>query len=660
MTIKFLTCSAAMIAGLSFVSVPVLAQEAEFLWDEQTTAQLAGFEAMQLPYDESALTDEAAINGFIETLPDYVTLEVGSFTPEGDGVVAKDFVLSFDGLDGFSIEAGEARFYGLNPDFFDDIAAGEASLFAERIDLRQIEFVGLETGIQKLSDGYIDAYEGALTDFAEAVEGEGGQFVIDQTIEEYTYQIDRMIVDGFVWHPASEDEQAILTSVQTAAMADDASTEDQLWYIGVVAANVLHSVEMDRLAMFDVDFHVDQSFVMSSDFGRSSQRTDAKGAIGVVGYSGIDQGNFDLFMTHDMMFIGSSSMDIAKTEYEDAMSMAFDMAASVDLATMEDMQLKTLMGYLKNKQIPGRDITDLMSLGVINYYGAEFGMGDDFLIRSDRLTLDLSDFHWFAPQGVLFEAENAELNLGAYLDYIKTLIQEMAPDLDENEQQAANDIFEQIVSILEDHDADILSGDLLIDLDWNAVTGDTVLKYREQFDGFWSIKYDLDIGFLTLDDVVAMFEADTENSDEPQPNLFEVAMMDHGRFTSFDLVIEDQGGLDKVFSMVFAFSKLAPEDDPTFSYLQALEPDELRMVAASGIRILTVQTAKAFPPATDYLNAFADFVEEGGTFEMHARPEQPVTMESMETLQSLSEDPDALVEYLRVSVVHTPPVDQAD
>lgn len=673
MHFKRFASATALLASVSATSLlaPAFAQENAPLWGAETEMSLQAAKALKAPLAGADLASEAVLRDFSSIFPDLISIQVGEYTPEGSGTVAHDVRFTLAGSDAIGLKIGEVRMYGLNEDFAAEIAAGDASQVAARIDLRDVAVFGLETIAEEMTDTYMDAYEGVLEDLSEATEDIG----FDQGIHAYDMSMGHVILDGFVWHPASEEVKAGLADATARALADDNDEEAAAWMVFGNFASFNRSIEIADVAVFDTRFFMDMSVDIEEGEVSMNEKILMDGTIDLFTYANVYRGDTDRALLSGINYAGKIELSSPNSPELPENGVKFDMSGKVDLYDIQGMRLEKLFSFLERQEVPGRDVTDLMSVGKFALYGEEVKIADRLFYSVDKAEIDLSEFHWFAPERLRFSVEGLTINLDGYLKFVEDFALDFAPLEDpELDIEEFGQVFTDFRQVLNDNGAGVLDMDFVFDLQWDAETGATRLLYDGRTEGFGAIKFDMDVGFLNLDDFIAYSDAvDAEEAEAgvvegenglkknkvpdstASDAILEAALIDHGSLNSMNLVMEDEGGLEKIFSMIIGFAQLAPEGDEDIALLQGMTPETLRVVASSGVRMLNIEVASAFPPAVDYVNALADFLQSGGKLEYGINPEMPISAASEGAIMENATDPQALLDYLGVSVTYTPP-----
>jgi hypothetical protein len=112
-----------------------------------------------------------------------------------------------------------------------------------------------------------------------------------------------------------------------------------------------------------------------------------------------------------------------------------------------------------------------------------------------------------------------------------------------------------------------------------------------------------------------------------------------GAFKGFGLKIADKMLLDVGFEL----GALG---------MEGTSADDLRQSAPAMIRLSGMQAAAMSPRIGGYVDAIANFVEQGGTIEIAARPQSPVALEAIDAASEAG--PQTIPDLINLTVTHTP------
>ena len=639
--------SVAALAG-SVICTPALAQETPDvapLWSADEAAIVTGFDELRLLSPRQSLSSETALRSLLSNLPDLIQVNYGEFIDAAGGVVATDVEFKLGEELPLGVRIGELRVYGLEDSQLTALAAGETADIGSRIDARDISIFGLEEMMETATDLYMDQVETMVEDMTEEELPEDA--AMDFNIKAYDFSIGQLLIDGFTWHETPDEVDMKIASL----FGEEGPPEGQeAWALFAPLARFYRNFEAASLAYYDTVAAIDMT--SSAEGMEQDMKMDLR--MPMVGMSGIDRGDTDQMVYRDMSYDIEGTVDV-----EDGEAFPMNMSGSLDLFVWEDMKLAKLFGYLENQIVPPSDVKDLMSFGKFTGYGETLSIGDAEIYSVGKGSFDLSKWTWFIPEVVKFSAEDYRINVGGYLDFIQQTVAsmpEMAEDPEFAEQVA---MFEQVSSFLSENDLDVLDMDMAFNYDWDAETGESGLGLFHKMDGFGELKLGAGLGAVTYDEAVQSLAMDEDAGMaefDPMDAFGEVFMQEF-ELTDFDLMIDDEGGLDKLFNLIVEVAKLVPRDDTDsqLAMFKGSSPEELRAMISGLTRMSGFQANSIFPPAVEYINGFADFIAKGGKLSLQIAPEEPLTLESVDALMPMLETPDEMVEYLGIEFEYTEP-----
>ena len=266
------------------------------------------------------------------------------------------------------------------------------------------------------------------------------------------------------------------------------------------------------------------------------------------------------------------------------------------------IDLSGLMAFgLKNER-PPMTALDLVDLGSIVMRDAATYIDGKKAMSAAEMTVPVMDFTWLAPSKIRSQTKGLEYDFTAY-----------APG-SEPKLQAA----------LKAHGLEKVKASAELSWDWDPNKGGAALKSAFQSDRLADLKIDAALSGWEIKKMAAAQAAG-------EGDLFAA----FARLDGFSLVLADKKLLDAVFDIS------AIEMGGTGA--------ELRRSAPAMVRLSGAAVAAANPRLADYVDAVADFVGEGGTLEISAKPEAPVPLKAM-----AAAGPEGLPDLLRLEVVHTP------
>ncbi|RPG18336.1 MAG: hypothetical protein CBC85_003655 [Hyphomonadaceae bacterium TMED125] len=625
----------------------VLAQEAS--WGYEVSGQLANYQALRTEAPGGRLAGQASVQALLSNLPDMLEVSYGGFASESGGDVATDVTISFSLSEdiSFGVNIGEFRVYGLEDSEVAKLAANETAELGSRIDLRNVSLVGIESIVDAIASEMSETATGLIPEDAVEAELEGADFAINS----YGLTYDQIVLDGFVWHAASDEVNAGID-----ALFASETGEDNAWPLFAPLARFYRSVEIDEYAMYDMDMSID----MDIDDGETEQNMVMDMVIALSAGSDIDRGDFGFSLSEGTSY--DLSMSIAAEELSQPIQ--FASGGSVGLSTMSGMNLGVLMGYLERQEVPDAGIQELMSLGQFESFDSVSTLNGVTISTVGRALVDLSEWNWFVPERIAFEGQDISYNLGGYMDFMTTFMADMPEVAEDPEASEVFAMFGSVREALVDLDMDVINMDMAMSLDWDADTGMTGFDFGTDADGFGT----LNMGFAgympSYSEFVTAYEdagkgADDNDKDGMSEDPFDAAleelMASEMALTDFDFEIADDGGMDKVFGLAIAIAQLMPEDNAEAAMIRNASPAELRALVSGLTRMGGMEAAQVFPPAVGYINGIADFVMNGGALRVALNPDEPLGAQSEAQLMQLGDDPQAILDFLGFEFEYTAP-----
>ena len=535
------------------------------------------------------------------------------FDPENEDVGLEIGTLA---LTGFDIELFEARMAG---DGLDTTAM--------LIDYMQADNITLY-GVETVYGGAIDAYNGLLEDTLEALEEEEGEVTVDLDaggpigLQKLDFRINSITLDDFMLRPfeltkksfdeGDEDDAELFHFLQTYAAFQRA----------MGAASLTMSGLTFDMAMTEDDAPMSMSYTI--------------GSIITEGWQG---GDIASSVTDRTIFTASVPMD---EEDEDFPFESMDMSGDYGRQTVTDIRLDKALGWLARGELPPRTETDLMSLGVWTADSITFNMFGDTFYSMGASVIDMSGFHWLVPTAIDMRVDDLVYNIGPLM----RVVADTDPDFAEAEEHQA---MLDVLGVMDKYGLSAPSFDADIAWRWDPETGPANLNMTYGLDGYGTASTDLDIVSSSFDDFASLFDIEDE---EARKAAFQLMAEQDMRFSGLSLELDDQGGLDKVFSMAIEIMNIMPNEE-TAAFAN-MEPEDLRAMAAGLVPLGAFELSKVFPPAAGYARTVSSYISEGGRLRIAAEPPTPLSSKEIEKLPDLASDTDQIVEMFGLSVVHTP------
>ena len=213
-----------------------------------------------------------------------------------------------------------------------------------------------------------------------------------------------------------------------------------------------------------------------------------------------------------------------------------------------------------------------------------------------------------------------------------------------------------VFDVLKDYDLSAISLDLSLDWDWNPETGATKMSYFSGLDGYGTANFDL-IGAMANFEQWAEAVQNADENGEEDPGDFEEFFADTFRLDGMRFEMDDRGGNDRLYDAVIALSKVLKDVHPSWEVASAYDKDTLKLLLSSTIKGAAGPMASEFPPITEYADALANYLSDGGKFSVELVPDTPITADALEGLEDRVDGPqdvEAVLDDLGFSITHTP------
>lgn len=584
------------------------------------------------------------VEAVVAAMPDTVAIKYTSseFNTKSGATVLSDVTLTqSDNLD-VGLRIGEISIWGADNAAILDRMSGKTAdqdlIVASRIEAANMELFGLETLMSPLMDISNDMVEGMAGNDPDMADVD-----LTSTIESYEFLTGTFILTDFVLHPS-----VLRLTDLPAGDASDLPDEDSkvIWHWFQKVANYTSMFSFNDVVWYDNVYDL-----TLTQYGQPNQMS---GIIEYAGYKGIRRGDIDYGITRNMSY----DMDIPMPALDGKPAVSGQTLTMTNVSqqtVMRDVRLAKAMDHVARGVMPERSDTDFMSLGVLIMEGSRLDFNGARTYSIDRMVFDMSDFHWLVPEIIDIRIENMRYNIEGFMDYMQASMGAIpaggGPSSEEFEQMS--EVIEQVIPILEKYDLEEPSIDVNVGVKWNGDNGETALDYGVGVDDF--IRYSMK-GEFTLPDYASAIAIVPENIGDLDEDAFQALIKDKTTFKRYEARWTDEGGFEKGFAMAKELAALAPEDSREVAFLRSNSPEQLREMMAGSLLLAAGPVHKAFPPATEYLQAVSNFIREGGELVLSAKPGQPIDSATIETIPMLvASNPDEVVETLGLSVVHTPP-----
>lgn len=327
---------------------------------------------------------------------------------------------------------------------------------------------------------------------------------------------------------------------------------------------------------------------------------------------------------------------------------------SYGMSAVTNLRLDKAMGYLARSELPGMDERDLLSLGRWDLTDYRAQLNDREIITAESAYFHADSFEWIIPSDLSFGMQGANLNTGEITGFVQILLevfmdQSASDDLGETEQAEMDLVREGIqkaIDLMPEHGLDKIPFDVEFRSTWDADGGPADFSGVFDADGFSKTEFELGLTLPDYAAVQAAYEA------EDQEAAFEESFENMFAFRGARYSEQDKGGYDKLFGFAHSLGKEYP-DQGWGAMLGNMEPPQLRAYLGTMMRMGKASAAAEFPPAADWLESYASFLESGGTFEFASNPPQPINKAFIDAQGDEDPEPEEIVEIFGLTVTHT-------
>ncbi|MFZ5617420.1 MAG: hypothetical protein ACOZAA_08900, partial [Pseudomonadota bacterium] len=273
------------------------------------------------------------------------------------------------------------------------------------------------------------------------------------------------------------------------------------------------------------------------------------------------------------------------------------------LKTLEwrDISFAGLMAYGLKGEWPPVSARNLINLGTLRITDAETFIGNKRFSLVPETTISAMEFAWLAPSKLRAVTRGGVYDFTAYVD----------------------DAEREAIAELESRKLDRVRGDSDFAYDWNADKGGAVLSAGFDSTGLADVDLDLSLKGLELKKIEA---ARAAGAAQPVADL---ALLE-----SFSLTIADEQLLDAFYALSALESGGSAKD--------------IRAATPAMMRLGKIELEEDAPRLAGYVDAAAEFLEDGGTLEIRAEPETPVPLKTIGA--SVAGGPDAIADAIDLTV----------
>ncbi len=588
---------------------------------------------------------EADLSDLVAALPAYASIEweTKSFDANSGATVFKDLSIGFGEAEKFGLNFEEAKVWGLETDLLEARLQGErlseSGAIYTRLDGKNMSYFGAAEAMNRTFALFLDQIE---EDFPP-------EFTL--SVDEFESVTERVVSTNASLLPW---ELVLAPAELLSDIDEDAqSTLLDVMHLGQHLIAVTRSIGYDDMVLSKTKgrFAMTQPGAVS-EVDMAFEFAAYRGARGFDLASAIVRGGSTSQTNtyQDVDFGGDEFENVAFSPFPDGFTMAQE--ANYASSRIADIRLDKLMGFLARAELPDMEERDLLSLGQAEILDYTVKLDEGEILSAERFFVDMTNFEWFIPSQLEFTIEGATLRpgefSGIFLDIFEAGMRSTA--IDEPEMQQEFDLVMEgigkAIDLLPQHGLDQIPFDTTFKGNWDADAGPTDTMISFDSDGFGAQLFEIDLNLPTYEMAKTIY-----NSDDPEA-AFETAFEETFAFNSLRWKETDKGGFDKLFGFAHALGKEYP-DQGWGAVLGSMEPAQMRAYLGTTMRFAKAEATREFPQAADWIEAYARYLESGGSFEFVAAPPQPITMELIESYDDRDPEPEEMVEIFGLKVTHT-------
>lgn len=268
------------------------------------------------------------------------------------------------------------------------------------------------------------------------------------------------------------------------------------------------------------------------------------------------------------------------------------------------VDMSGLLDYGLRGEEPPLTARNLIDLGAMKALDMESFIGGRRAARAAESAISEMTFTWLFPSKIRSESKGLEYDFTAYLP----------PEE------------EEAIAVLKNHGLDTVKGSGDFRWDWDADGGDAGFASNFETDGLADMFFGLDFAGLRLEDVHAALKNGTPN-----------AVMAEGAFGGLRFTLADEKLLDAVYDVAALQTGQSAAD--------------MRVSTPAMVRLSGAAAAAFNPRIAGYVEAVAKFLETGGTLEVVAAPESPVSFADLDAASRAA--PETLPDLVNLTVTHS-------
>jgi hypothetical protein len=600
-----------------------------------------------LSYANDAFTvsgvSEADLSGLVASLPAYASLtwDTKTFDADSGATVFEGLALGFGGEEKFGIKFETAKLWGYEDELLLSRMAGErlsetGALFT-RLEGTNMTYFGVVPALNSIFNETLEQLDAELP--------EGFEFGFDR----FDSNTERFVMSGVSLRPW---ELSLLPAEKVTDFDADIPAEVvDIIHGGQRLIAVSRSLAIEKSVSLDTDF----TFEMRQPGAETSMAV----SIEVAAAEGIQ--GFDIEKNFTRGYSGSQtntySDEVAPGEVVtlSGFPAGFTMAQqeSYETSELRNMKLDKLMGFLARSELPMMDERDLLSLGtweVANYVSQ---LNDKTILTAERGFFNAENFEWVIPSKLSFGVSGAQLNTEELGDFFFTFFEtffagvdmDELPEDEREEMELVREGVEKAMELLPEHGLNVLPFEMSVTANWAADSGPTDFAFEWDADGFGKTELTAGITLPTYESLQAAFEA------EDRGDAFETAFLEAFSFRGARWFEQDKGVYDKLFGFANALGKEYP-DEGWGAMLGSMEPAQMRSYLGTMTRMGKASASAEFPPAAEWLESIATYLETGGSIEIASNPPRPIDEELIDSYED-DPEPEEIVEILGLTVTHT-------
>ena len=297
------------------------------------------------------------------------------------------------------------------------------------------------------------------------------------------------------------------------------------------------------------------------------------------------------------------------------------LAYEIDGTEARNVSISKALAWLAKWELPPISETDLIDLGQQTMTGYRQIWNGQAYYTIESADISAADFYWLVPSHYEVAYQGVTYDMGVMMDQTRY---SMGPGM----ATEAAPQFEQMAETLSALGLERIAGDGDLVWRWNGETGDAALATSGDIIDNFSLAYGVNVGGPSLAEWDVMARDETLAKDAVGGMTLQGA----------DFAFTDSGFVDRAFAFAAAQNG-------------AGSGEELRQAVSGMVRVSGLQAGQMNPRLTAYAQAFADFLDNGGTISATAAPAAPV---EFMTLQAASQTaPQTLPDLLNLTVTHT-------